>query len=81
VADVAASALESLCDVRSGKSSAGRVGVGVGISTRRFDLRKRDIAKMDGQSSGLTSRLVGSVTRDYAVRRAPPLGPKAMNLS
>jgi len=49
VADKAASALESLREVRSCTSSAGGVGVGVGVPARCFDLRKRDIAKMDGQ--------------------------------
>jgi len=49
VADKAASALESLREVRSDTSSPGGVGIGVGLSVG-FGLRKRGIVKMDGWS-------------------------------
>ena len=54
MADKAASALESLREVRSATSSAGGVGVGVGVPARCLDLRKKDIAKMDGQINSIT---------------------------
>jgi len=76
--DVAASALESLCDVRSGKSSTGGVGFEAGVSAGCFGLRERGIAKMDGQNnptvgfgiqrdltaSGVTARGFENLTSD-----------------
>ena len=64
-ADKAASALESLRDVSPGTSSAGPVG-DVEVVTGGFGLRRRRITKMDvriNSKIGLTSRLVGNVTR------------------
>ena len=60
--DERASALESLRDVRFCTSSAGDAGVGTGISSDRFDLPKRGMAKVDGEISsmvGFDLRVIG----------------------
>lgn len=53
--DVAASALESLRDVKSRTNSAGDLGAGAGVSTDGFDLRNLGIAKM-GVANQLDNR-------------------------
>jgi len=63
--DEAASALVSPRDVRSRRSSAEDVGDETGISAGRFDLRGRDITKVDDEINliiGLASRLIKNVT-------------------
>jgi hypothetical protein len=64
--DKAATVLRSFLDVRFCTSSVGDVGVGAEISVGSFDLRKRGMTRMDGQTdstAGLTTRMIDSVTR------------------
>ena len=72
-ADVAASAMEFLCEVRSCTRSAGEVGVETESSVGCLDLRERRMVKVDDQVKliiGSTSRaLIDNVTTAPAQRR------------
>ena len=71
--DEAVTVLDSLRGVRFCTRSAGDVGVGTGISSGNFDLRKRGITEVDGQIDlVLDLTLVLSIVDDQQRRTTAP---------